>query len=136
MATRMLDLLKYYSRLTFESRLSSITENARHEKALALYKRGRPLDDVIDGEAQLLHDPAPRRGGAEAVDADHVAAVADVAMPALRRARLHGEPAPDRRRQDRIAVVFRPGVEELPARHRDDARADVFLRELLPGRDD
>ena len=33
-----------------------------------------------------------RRRGAEAVDAEHVAALADVAMPALRHAELDGEP--------------------------------------------
>ena len=61
---------------------------------------------------------------------------ADVAMPTLRHAGLDREPRADRRRQHRVAVLPRLGLEQLPARHRDDARLDALLQQLLPRRHD
>ena len=58
--------------------------------------------------------------------------LADVAMPALRHAGLDREPGADRRRQHRVAVFLRLGVEQFPARHRDDAHLDLLLQQFLP----
>src|SRR3546814_15115584 len=55
-------------------------------------QRPRTRADVVHGEPVALQHLASRRGCAEAVDAEYAAAVADIAMPALRRAGLHRQP--------------------------------------------
>src|SRR5437899_11673306 len=47
---------------------------------------GRPGDHVVDVVAELGHDRAAGSRGAEAVERDRVALVADPALPALRYA--------------------------------------------------
>src|SRR5947209_10242277 len=89
--------------------------------------RGRAGDHVVDGVAELGHDGRARRGGAEAAERERVALVADPALPALRDARLDGEPRPDVGRQDVVAVRLRLLLEDLPARHRDDADAGAVV---------
>src|ERR1700760_2218573 len=75
----------------------------------------RPRHDVVDAEAELLEQRLGRRGGAEVVDADDVAGVADIALPAQRRAGLDGQAPGHRRRQHRVAVGRRLRVEQVPA---------------------
>ena len=74
------------------------------------------------------------RGGAEAVERDRVALVADPALPAQRDAGLDREPRLHVGRQHLLAVLRRLPLEELPARHRDDADGGAVLgRDLPPG---
>src|SRR3546814_17101958 len=72
-----------------------------------LFGYSHPRADVVDGESIALQHLAAQRGGAEAVDAQHVAAVADIAMPALRRAGLHRQPRWHGRWQHGFAVLDR-----------------------------
>ena len=83
---------------------------------------------MVHGEAEFFHHHIARRRGAESLYADDVAAVADITMPTLRQSRLHGEPRPNRRRQDRFAILARLQVEQFPARHGNDARLNFLLR--------
>ena len=61
--------------------------------------------------------------------------VPDEALPAERRALLHGDARAHRRRQDLFPVLLRLQVEELPGRHADDAHLLALGRELLVGAD-
>ena len=79
-------------------------------------------------EAELLEHGGAGRRGAEAVEAEHVAAVADPAPPAHARPWLDREPRRDRRGQHLLAVVLALLFEQLHAGHRDDARAVAFAR--------
>src|SRR6266542_2172670 len=53
----------------------------------------RSGDDVLRGEAELLHERRPRSRGPEAVDADRFAAIAYPLVPAERDTRLDRQPA-------------------------------------------
>ena len=90
--------------------------------------RARPRATRVGGETELLDEHLQRRRRAERVHADDRSAVADVAVPAERRRLLDRDPRLHRRRQHLVAVGLRLAVEELPARHADDARADAARR--------
>src|SRR5262245_29024807 len=91
-------------------------------------------DDGFDGETEVLEQWFGGRRVAEAVDADDVAARADVAPPAARRTGLDDE-ARAARRQDVIAIFLGLPIERLRARHRHDARRNLGLLELARGAD-
>src|SRR5207253_6762918 len=95
----------------------------------------RALGDVLGREAEGTHDVAAGGRRAEAVDAERRAPGPDPAVPAERDAGLHRQPGCDRGRQHAVAVVCRLLVEELPARHRDEARLDTLAGEALLGSD-
>src|SRR5438128_159094 len=92
--------------------------------------------DVFDREAVFAQQHLSGCRGAKTIDAEHVAAIADVAVPALRRSRFDCKARTHRRRQYGVAIFARLRVEELPTRHGDDAYLDLLRRELLRCRDD
>src|SRR5437763_1961240 len=67
--------------------------------------------------------------------AEHIAAIADIAVPALRRSRFDCKARTNRRRQYRVAIFARLCVEELPTRHGNDAYFHLLRRKLLRCRD-
>ena len=92
------------------------------------------LHDVLDREAVLPHHDLARRRGAVAVDADRAARRPRTsASRASRRPRSRAAPA---RAGGSTSSRYSRGcfVEELPARHRDDARRDALGLELLARR--
>ena len=62
------------------------------------------VGDALGGEAEVLEDRAGRRRGAEVVEPDDRALVADPALPAERHADLDADALADGGRQDRLAV--------------------------------
>src|SRR4051795_1509793 len=76
--------------------------------------------DAVRGEAELLEEHVAFGAGAEMVDCDDLAAVADDLAPTLRDAGLDAHPRLDVGRQDLLLVGRRLGVEPLDAGHRDD----------------
>jgi hypothetical protein len=70
------------------------------KSSLFLQERPSPLDNVINGKAELLHHHISRRGGAESLDSDNVPAVTYITVPAERQGGLHREPGSNRRRQN------------------------------------
>ena len=82
-------------------------------------------------EAELAEQRPGVGGGAEVLDGDAAAGVADQLAPAHRDPRLDGDAGADRRRQDGVAVRVVLDVEPLAARHRDHAGGDpVGLQRL------
>ena len=76
----------------------------------------RSGDDVLRGEAELLHQRRPGRRGAEAVDADRSRrTVADPPVPAERDPGLDREPRRDRRRQHALAIRPRSAPRRAPS---------------------
>src|SRR5262245_26172021 len=73
-------------------------------------------------DAVLLVQHFARRRCAEPVDANRLAAIADILAPAKRDAGLDRHPLPTHRRQYRIAIRRILLGEQLPRRHRHDAR--------------
>src|SRR4029078_6680530 len=88
-------------------------------------QRECPVDHRIGAEAVFAHHHGAGRGSAEAIHADHVAALADVAPPALRYTGFEREARVNRARQHAFAVLRGLRVEELEARHRHDAGVDL-----------
>src|SRR4029077_4689385 len=82
-------------------------------------------------EAELSLQLLERRRGAERLHADDASAAADVAVPAERGALLDRDPRRHGRQKHAVAVLLRLFIEDLPRRHRDDARADALRGELL-----
>ena len=66
---------------------SPIPARSKYPQDISCDERPRAPADVVDGEAVLAQRHVARRRCAEALDAEHVARIADVAMPALRRRR-------------------------------------------------
>src|SRR5512140_1351206 len=95
-------------------------------------QRQRTLAYVVDGKAVLAHHHLARGRSAEAIHGEHVAATADIAMPALGHAGLDSEPGAHRRRQHRVTVLLRLGIEQLPTWQRDDAHLNLSFQQLLP----
>src|SRR5437867_8297960 len=81
-------------------------------------KRPSALADLLDVEPVFAQHHFPWRRGAEALDAEHITRVADIAVPTLRRARFDCQPRTHCGRQHGVAVGLRKRIEELPARHR------------------
>src|ERR1700761_327998 len=79
----------------------------------------RPRHHSIDAETQLLHRGMTRCRRAKPVESDHIAMPPDVLPPAQRRTRLNRH-----LRQviveDRVLILLRLFVKDLPAWHRDD----------------
>src|SRR5262245_56968864 len=88
---------------------------------------GRPGDHVVDGVAELLHDDAAGRRGAEAVERERGAVVADPALPALRDAGLHTQTGAHLRREHLAAAALCRPLEPLPERLRNDDDAAAML---------
>src|SRR5581483_6264249 len=102
---------------------------ARASRGDALVQCERPRDHVVEVEAEPLEDGRAGGRGAEAVERDRVALVADTLLPAERDAGLDREPGPHVVRKDLLAILGCLLLEELPAGHRDDAG----LRPVLGG---
>src|SRR5205807_665902 len=90
-----------------------------------------PGDDVVGGEAELRHGPGAGRRGAEVVEGEGPAVLPDPALPAEAGGGLDGEPGPDRRGQDLVAVALRLALEELPGGHADHAGTDAVGGEAV-----
>src|SRR5262245_3181540 len=90
-------------------------------------------DDVLDGEPELAKQVLERRRGAELAARDDAAVEADELTPPERRARFDGDACADGVGQNLLLVFGRLPLEELPARHADDAGLDALARELLVG---
>ena len=87
--------------------------------------------DARHGEPELLEDRAGRRRGAEVVEPDDRALVADPALPAERHADLDADALADRRRQHLVAIRRVLRLEPLPAGERHDAGRDAVGLERL-----
>ncbi len=72
-------------RAQLETRVSSSTQEPH-----------RVRTDVVDGEAILAQHDIARGRSTVALHAENIAAIADVAMPALRHAGFYREPSTDR----------------------------------------
>src|SRR6266542_5437639 len=121
---------------TFSRRCTPRWSNAtaifmRSASGHACPQRECPRDHVVDRVAELLEHRVSRRRGAEVLDRDRVAVVADPLPPAERHAGLYRDPCLHVRRYHLVAILRRLRLEELPARHRDEARAHTLLVELL-----
>ena len=89
------------------------------------------FDDVLLREAELLEEQVCRCRGAEALHADRRTVKADVAAPAKARERLDCDARTDILRQDALLILLALLLEEIHARHRDDADVDAALAELF-----
>ena len=63
-----------------------------HPEALLRQQRHRSFTYIINGETIFTHHHVTWRRRAIAVHAQHITAIADIAMPALRRTRFDGKP--------------------------------------------
>ena len=61
------------------------------------------------------------------VEANHVAKIADVAMPSLRRSCFHSQPRADRRRKHGASIFLRLRIEQFPTGHGHEARLNILL---------
>src|SRR5690606_4848794 len=95
----------------------------------------RVRDHVLGGEAELLEELLRGGRGAGALEADRAAALAEVAVPGERDARLDGDAGAHGRRDDRLTVVGVLLLEPLEAREGHDTRRDALGLENLAGRD-
>jgi len=59
------------------------------DDSILTQKDGGSRDDVRGGEAEFFHQHRARSGGTEIIDAEHIALVAHILSPALRRASLN-----------------------------------------------
>src|SRR5690606_9121236 len=98
----------------------------------ASHEAPRSLRNLLHGETVVLEQISGRRGCAETVDADDVAAPGDVAPPAVRRAGFDDD-ARGARRQDVVAIFLRLAVERLATGHGDDARGRAGAAQLGRG---
>src|SRR5262245_26026436 len=87
--------------------------------------------DAVGLEAELLLKRLQRRGSPERPHTDDAAGAADVPLPPERGGLLHGYPRLHAGRQHAVTILLGLPIEDLPRRHRDDARADA-LGEQLP----
>src|SRR4051795_3542777 len=112
--------------LAVQRRMVAVRHRERLEPPVKALADHAPPDvrDPVRREPELLEDRARGRGGAEVVDPDDRALVADPALPAHRDPGLDGDPLADRRRKDAITIGLVLRVEALPARPADDARRD------------
>ena len=87
---------------------------AAHTDTLLLQQSQGSFTYILGGEAVFTHHDVARSRGAEPVYAQHVSAIADVAMPALRCTRLNGKP----RRRFTLTTNYRNPAEiaEVAAR--------------------
>ena len=77
--------------------------------------------DVFGSDAKISENVGARRGSAEVRDADDHPFVTSPAMPADRRRGLHRDALLDALGQDAFTVSLVLGLEQIPARHADDA---------------
>ena len=89
------------------------------------------FDDVLLREAELLEELSGRCRSTEALHADRRTVEADVAAPAEARERLDRDARTDILRQDALLILLTLLLEEVHARHRDDADDDAALAELF-----
>src|SRR5260370_7716781 len=92
-------------------RVCGLTHDVTTPRILSIRSRSlapedleRPRDCIFDREAEMLENIAGRCRGAEGGHAKHVAIDPDPLAPANPRRRLHCEPLPHRRRQNRLPV--------------------------------
>jgi hypothetical protein len=78
---------------------------------------------VLDGKAVLAQQDVAGHRRAEPIDAQYIATIPDVAMPALRRACFDGKPRADRRRQEPVVVLRRLRIDQLPTRLRSSRQS-------------
>src|SRR5215470_16817292 len=95
----------------------------------AQYLLGR-RHDTLRLEAELLLKRLQRRRGPERLHADDVASASDVALPPERGGLFDGDPRLHGGREHAVTILLRLVVEDLPGRHRDDARADTLGEQL------
>jgi hypothetical protein len=69
-------------------------ERSTADASLTQYRHGS-LAYVVDRESVFTHHDVARGRRTISVDAQHIAVIADVAMPPLRRTRLDGKPRVD-----------------------------------------
>src|SRR5262249_21589932 len=81
-------------------------------------------------EAEFALQLLERCGGAEGLHANHPSGRTDVAFPSECGALFDREPRRHIRRQDGGTILRRLVLEDLPRRHRDDARADSLRHQL------
>ena len=83
--------------------------------------------NVLDGEAIFLKHDLPWGRCTKAIDAKHIAAVANVTMPSLRHPSLDSKPRVNRGQKNKVAVISRLSIEQIPAGHRDGACLDALF---------
>src|SRR3982074_2048673 len=87
----------------------------------SLHQAASVLDDVVRRESELGHHLRPRRRGAEVVQGDGCALLADPALPAEPGGRLDRQAGTHGGGEDLVAVALRLGREQVPGGHADDA---------------
>ncbi len=92
------------------------------------------LTRLANCEAEPLLQLRERSGRAECAHGHGRAGGPDIAVPAKRARLLDRDAGADRRRQHRVAIALRLLLEQSPARHRHDARADALGGELFVAR--
>src|SRR5207302_10348753 len=105
--------------------------NLRDRTLASAAKRPCAPADLVDSEAVFAQNDFAWRGRAEALDAQHVTRVADIAVPPLPRPRFDCQPRAHRGRQHGVALDLPERVEELPARHRDAAHRHTLRTQTL-----
>src|SRR5712692_7228326 len=94
----------------------------------------RCIDDLIDGEAELLQQLLKRRRRAELAPRNDAAVYSRVSAPAEAGPRFDRDSSSNGRRKHRFAILYGLPLEKLPARHADDSGLYSFGLQLLVSR--
>jgi hypothetical protein len=89
----------------------------------------RDADDALRLETEFALQFLERCRGAEGLHADDAAGGADIAVPAQHRSLLDGEACLHIGRQHIVPIGLRLLLENVPGRHRDNARAYPLNRQ-------
>src|SRR5665213_1075160 len=93
----------------------------------------RALANILHCETILAHQKLPRGGRAEAIHSNHITPVAHMLAPTLSRACFNRESRPHGWRKNRVAILLRLDLEQLPAWHGYDSDADPVFGQSLAG---
>ena len=91
----------------------------------------RPPAHLVHGKAIFPLHHVARRGRPKAIDAQHIACIADIPPPSLRHTHLDGQPRGDSRWQHVVLFSARKCIEEVPARHGDTSKGDALRLQAI-----
>jgi hypothetical protein len=89
--------------------------------------------NVVQGETLCAHPNLSWSGCAESVHSNHITVVAHILAPASRHACFDCKSCARCWRKNRVAILLRLGLEQLPARHGYNSDADPVLGQFLAG---